>query len=124
MNILDFMNENPGVIPYGFVSPDGDFFHSDFLNHIADAETICKAYHYDTSEQDALSLLEDLGWVHITACTFLDKGMHIMQVKDFLTEAQKSCLRPLLENPPMPFTKSTIHFLKYEFPDIFLYKGV
>ena len=114
--IKDFMIEHPKDLPCGFISPKGEFFHAPYLQHSALAEEICDWFGYEG--KDALTTLEDNGWVHITVTTFIEHGLHIMIIKDFLTEEQKICLRPLLENPPMQLTKISKKWLSREFPDI------
>ena len=125
MTIKDYMEQNPNQIPTGFVSPEGKFYYASFLEHCAMADEICEWYGYKTGGygynspgKDPLTTLEDKGWIHITVSSFFEHGINILFTAFAFTEEQKNCLRPLIENPPIPFTKSSIHTLKYEFPDI------
>jgi len=122
MTIKDWMKQNPNQLPSGFLSPDGKFYFAGFLEHCAIAGELCDWYGYEAGygslEKEPLIVLENKGWVHITGSKIFERGLHILFTTDFLTEEQKNSLRPLIENPPLPLSKSSIHGLKYEFPDI------
>lgn len=121
-SIKQWMEQNPNQLPTGFVSPNGDFYFANFLEHCAMASEICEWFGYETSyvgrREDPLSVLEDKGWIHITGATYFEHGLQILYTTRFFTEEQKNCLLPIIENPPRPLTKGTIFRLKYQFPDI------
>lgn len=50
---------------YGWISPDGDTFHTGYEGHMYGAEAICKELGYDDYNEEME--LENRGWVKVTA---------------------------------------------------------
>lgn len=106
--------EHPDSFPSGYMSPDGNFFYADYLEHWSMADEICDWFHYEYDNDPQVALLEN-GWVHLTRSTI----MHTMVIGyRKLNEVQKTELRPLLENLPLPLMASEKWGIGREFPDI------
>lgn len=97
------MAKNPGEVPTGYVAPNGDFYYVAYLEYWSIANEICDWFGY-TSTNDPQGAFEEKGWVHITVSVVVRHNIKIL-FKNHLTEMQKIALRPLVENPPLPFSK-------------------
>ncbi|MCD8011616.1 MAG: hypothetical protein LUG99_00290 [Lachnospiraceae bacterium] len=56
--------KNSKDFEYGWISPDGDTFNTDYEGHYRAAEMICKEYGYSSFSPERS--LEEKGWVKIT----------------------------------------------------------
>lgn len=116
-SLSSWMEEHPKEVPTGYVAPNGDFYYAAYLEHWYMADEICNWFGYD-SKNDPQGVLEEKGWVHITISVLGEHNTKIF-FKDHLTEMQKITLRPLVENPPLYFSKLDAKWiLKKEFPDV------
>lgn len=117
VSLASWMEENPGEVPTGYIAPNGDFYYAAYLEHWYMADKICDLFNYNYN-YDSQSVLEEKGWVHITISVLGEHNTKIF-FKDHLTEMQKITLRPLVENPPLRFSKLDAKWiLKEEFPDV------
>ena len=80
----------------GWLSPDGDIYECEPYDHIETAANICYKFGYEQS-----GALDDIllkhSWVHISF-SFVPYRRFYIEWDKFLTEPQKSFLRPYFEN--------------------------
>lgn len=83
-------------LPIGWLAPDGDMYECDLYDHIEAAANICNKFGYER-----FGALDDIllkhSWVHISFSLAPYRRFYIEWDK-FLTEPQKSFLRPYFEN--------------------------
>lgn len=80
----------------GWLAPDGDMYECDLFDHIEAAANICRKFKYE--ERGSLDdILLKHSWVHIT-CSLAPYRKFYIEWDKFLTEPQKSFLRPYFEN--------------------------
>ena len=85
------------ICPLGWLSPSGDFYQTEYHEHLAKAEELAKKiYQYDKRCAPDEELMNH-GWVHITE-SFLGVLPELMiMFYGHLTQAQKDYLKPVVE---------------------------
>jgi len=114
MTLSSWLEEYPKHFPSGYMSPSGEFFYADYLEHWALADEICDWFHYESNNDPQAVLLEH-GWVHLTRSTIM--GCMVIGYGK-LTDIQKIELKPLLENLSLPLMASEKYTIGRDFPDI------
>lgn len=92
----------------GWMAPDGTFFETQHMEHIAISREI---YHHlhpkeDIIPNDADRQLVASGWVSIHMVTFLEHGL-LLNYNTHLTEEQKRTIKPVFEQYRNWFTKTS-----------------
>lgn len=107
-------------MPIGWLSPSGEFFKCDFLEHIYFAEKLAKQL--GASEEDHYDdYLLNHGWVHLTVTTFFSHGWAVIfpYNVEHLTVEQHNFLKPYVEENINFLSDVCKTDLKYEFEDLF-----
>ena len=91
----------------GWMAPDGTFFATEYMEHIATAREIYQLLNHGEEyiPEDADRQLVAAGWVSIHIVTFLEHGL-ILDYDRHLTAEQKREIKPVFEDFPDRFTKS------------------
>lgn len=87
----------------GWLSPNGEMYTCGSYDHVSTAEELVKKYKYVSTVYFSVcdDLLMERGWVYIGISSL---GAHEWRIgwKKFLTESQKSFLRPYFEDSEIP----------------------
>lgn len=79
--------------PIGWLSPTGEYFHCEYMDHLAVAEELA-----GKDKENPSDWLLEHQWVQLTCTTFFEHRWYIIfPYSDKLTEEQKYFLRPYVE---------------------------
>ena len=81
----------------GWLSPDGDFYPTGYMEHLAVADEIWSSIYNNSPPNDVDRRLVKLGWCDIKYLTFLEHGF-LFNFERHLTPEQKSVIQPVFEN--------------------------
>lgn len=83
------------MLQFGWLSRS-EFYPCDIMDHVWEAERLCREYGYVSVNSRPDDVLMDHGWVHITRSAF--SGEYRIYWDKHLNEYQKSFLRPYMES--------------------------
>lgn len=101
----------------GWMSPDGDFYPCEYMEHISVAYEIWDKMYKDLFP-DITCLLDqkliEFGWCEIQVITFMEHGF-LFNFARHLTPEQKRVIKPVFEENKHFLIKSTLLDLEEEF---------
>lgn len=101
----------------GWMSPDGDFYPCEYMEHISAAYEIWDKMYKDLFP-DITCLLDqkliEFGWCEIQVITFMEHGF-LFNFARHLTPEQKRVIKPVFEENKHFLIKSTLLDLEEEF---------
>lgn len=98
----------------GWLSPDGDFYPTGYMEHLAVADEIWNQLYNEMPPNDVDRRLVDLGWCEIHCVTYLEHGF-LFNFNRHLTPEQRKIIKPIFENNKHRILKSSLMDLEEEF---------
>lgn len=103
-------------IPLGWLAPDGTFYETEWMEHLAKASELCEEIYGEEVWHLPDDYLMDRGWVHVTETHLYGvKVMVMWHFSNHLTNAQKDYLRPYIEDMWHIFDSTCKYDLAEEF---------
>lgn len=98
----------------GWMSPDGDFYPTGYMEHLAVADEIWNELYNEEAPKDVDRRLVRLGWCEIHCMTFLEHGF-LFNFERHLTPEQRFIIKPVFEDNKHRLIKSNLSDLEAEF---------
>ena len=101
----------------GWMSPDGDFYPCEYMEHIPTAYEIWDEMYKDLFPDTTYNLeqkLIELGWCEVQCITFMEHGF-LFNFARHLTPEQKRVIKPVFEDNKHRLIKSSLSDLEEEF---------
>ena len=98
----------------GWMSPEGDFYPTEYMEHLATADEIWTISFGDPSPNDVDRKLVSSGWCEIHCLTFREHGF-LFNFEGHLSPEQKAVIKPVYEENKHRILKSSALDLEEEF---------
>ena len=98
----------------GWMSPDGDFYPAEYMEHIDVADKIWSEMYKTSAPLNVDQKLVEYGWVSIHCMTCLEHGF-LFNFHKHLTVEQRAAIKPIFEENINRIIKSSRHELEDEF---------
>ena len=97
----------------GWLSPNGNFYPTEYMEHLAVADEIWNRLYNEMPPNDVDRRLVNLGWCEIHCVTYLEHGF-LFNYNRHLTQEQKMIIKPIFENNKHRILKSSLMDLEEE----------
>ena len=88
----DFSDLSPNSPHYGWMTPDGDFYYTTYMEHSSFARRLSRSFYNDPKGADVLYAN---GWLAVHPCGI--GSNYLFSWKGHLTDKQKEAVKPFVE---------------------------